>query len=266
MRNIKDKVTLNQLIDIFRGSAAKKSSKYSSLNSYGAGRDMSKVEVERLLQNLCVQNILQQYCHSNPMGYVSSYVRLGKEARKLDSGELKFMLTMETAETDAPTGVKQTNRRKRKSEENGKPKAEDKRKKKLESLSSEEEYEEIGSSESEYEASPEFEDVFSSSSTKNTTTSVRENIEKKKESPEKESLQTELFKTLKQKRQHLCIQNKLQTNQIPDAVLLEIVKKLPASLIELGNIKGMGEKHTMVYGPSFIEVVLKYRDKLLMYK
>lgn len=76
MRSISGKITLIQLVDIFRGSASKKSVKYEHLRLYGSGKSLSRGDAERLAQTMATQRLLEEYCETNGLGFVSSYVRV----------------------------------------------------------------------------------------------------------------------------------------------------------------------------------------------
>lgn len=92
MRSISGKITLIQLVDIFRGSASKKSLKYEHLYLYGSGKGLSRGDAERLAQTMVTQRILEEYCEANGLGFVSSYVRSGRDAGLLDSGKRRISM------------------------------------------------------------------------------------------------------------------------------------------------------------------------------
>lgn len=62
---------------------------------------MTKSDVERLLQHMCVKQVLKEYLVSNKMGFVSSYIKVGPMARQLENGQMKIIL-MTTDENSAP--------------------------------------------------------------------------------------------------------------------------------------------------------------------
>ena len=74
LKSINGRTTSNQLLDIFRGSLAKPYVAYRHLEHFGSGKDLSRTEVERLVQHLLIENILQEQCVSNAMGFVNTYV------------------------------------------------------------------------------------------------------------------------------------------------------------------------------------------------
>lgn len=75
-KGINCRLTLNQLLDVFRGSQAKPYAKYQCLPQFGAGKDLSRTEAERLLQHLVVEDVFQEHCISNAMGFVQTYIRV----------------------------------------------------------------------------------------------------------------------------------------------------------------------------------------------
>lgn len=79
-------------MDIFRGSASKKSLKYDHLRLYGSGKGLSRGDAERLAQTMATQRILEEYCETNGLGFVSSYVRLGRDANLLDTGKRRISM------------------------------------------------------------------------------------------------------------------------------------------------------------------------------
>ena len=93
MRSINGKITLLQVVDIFRGSASKRYVKYENLSHYGSGKSLSRGDAERLAQTLVTQRILEEYCEANGLGYVFSYVRVGRDAGLLDSGRRRISMT-----------------------------------------------------------------------------------------------------------------------------------------------------------------------------
>lgn len=81
VKSINSRLTLNQLLDIFRGSQAKLYARHQCLPHFGAGKDLSRTEAERLLQHLVVEDVFQEYCVSNALGFVKTYIRV---RRRLD--------------------------------------------------------------------------------------------------------------------------------------------------------------------------------------
>lgn len=92
VKSIPGKVTLIQLVDIFRGSASKKSLKYENLTLYGSGKGLTRGDAERLAQTLVTQQVLEEFCETNGLGFVSSYVRVGRDASSLESGRRRISM------------------------------------------------------------------------------------------------------------------------------------------------------------------------------
>jgi superfamily II DNA helicase RecQ len=271
VKAIKEKVTLNQLIDIYRGSASKKCIKYASLNAYGKAQDQSKGEVERLLQNMCVQGLLQQYCHSNPMGYVSSYVKVGSEARKLDSHQFQFFLNVNNSSQEIPSSVNEKRGRKRKSTEGindyFNPIAQTK-KPKNRSKTEEDVHHFIDDS-----AEADEGDIYEPEEEVSETSDIIEiddNISKPAFDLPKINIDGELknqktqvdcFNALKKARQSLCLKNQCQSANIAtDVLLAKIAKEMPSTLTELAQVRGMGERQIISYGSDFLEIVNKFKS------
>ena len=93
-QEIDDRYTLIGLLDAFRGSAAKKALKYQDCEHYGAGRELSKSDAERLLQSMVTNQVLRTYNQTNPSGFTTSYVKLGPKWKELENGKLKITLTV----------------------------------------------------------------------------------------------------------------------------------------------------------------------------
>lgn len=82
--SINGRTTLNQLIDIYRGSLAKPYQKFRHLKYFGHGKDLSRGETERLLQHLAMEDVFQEYCITNQMGFLQTYIRVCKAVNALD--------------------------------------------------------------------------------------------------------------------------------------------------------------------------------------
>lgn len=94
LKSINNKITLNQLIDIYRGSKAKIYSKYEHVPGFSAGKYLSRSEAERILQHLVIENILQEHCVTNALGFVQTYIRLNtRVANSLQKGSKKFSIS-----------------------------------------------------------------------------------------------------------------------------------------------------------------------------
>lgn len=75
-KSISSRITLNQLIDIYRGSLAKPYQKYQTLDKFGCGKQLSRLETERLFQHLTMEDVFQEQCISNSMGFIQTYLKV----------------------------------------------------------------------------------------------------------------------------------------------------------------------------------------------
>lgn len=107
-QEIDDRYTLIGLLDAFRGSAAKKALKFQDCQNYGAGRELSKSEAERLLQAMVNNQVLRTYNQTNPSGFTTSYVKLGPKWKDLELGKMKITLTV--CEEEVPYTKKTTDK------------------------------------------------------------------------------------------------------------------------------------------------------------
>ncbi|KAL4213518.1 putative ATP-dependent DNA helicase hus2/rqh1 [Rhizopus microsporus] len=71
-----DRITLSQLADVFRGSRVKRiiEHQYDQLNGYGAGKSISKIDVDRLLKAMVADDILAIKSECNNAGFPISFV------------------------------------------------------------------------------------------------------------------------------------------------------------------------------------------------
>ena len=97
-QEIDDRFTLNGLLDAFRGSGAKKALKFQECEHFGCGRELSRLESERLLQAMVINQVLRSYNQTNPSGFTTSYIKLGPKWKDLENGRMKITLT--TAEDE----------------------------------------------------------------------------------------------------------------------------------------------------------------------
>ncbi|KAJ1948520.1 ATP-dependent DNA helicase sgs1, partial [Linderina pennispora] len=90
------KMTLLQLADIFKGSKARQlvSKGFDQLPAYNRGHTLTKSDAERVCHQLVLRQILEEYCESNAMGYVSSYVRVGRNGGRVLQGQLRVVLQL----------------------------------------------------------------------------------------------------------------------------------------------------------------------------
>ena len=87
-------MTLNQCIDVYRGSCNKKVSESGSASNpyHGSGKNISKVDADRLFKLLVIQRALVEHLQSNKAGFVHAYLKIGPNASKVLSGEVKIRL------------------------------------------------------------------------------------------------------------------------------------------------------------------------------
>jgi superfamily II DNA helicase RecQ len=103
-QELSEKHTLNMLLDVFRGSNSKKLFKFQDASHFGSGRDLSRTEAERILQNMVTQQVFRMGCETNAAGYVSNYVKTGPKSRDLQSGKLRISLAMSADNEEARSG------------------------------------------------------------------------------------------------------------------------------------------------------------------
>ncbi|KNE69268.1 RecQ family ATP-dependent DNA helicase [Allomyces macrogynus ATCC 38327] len=107
----RDKVTILQLMDVFRGSKSKviQSRGHDELRGYGYGAKVWKVrgESDRLIRQLVCEDILTEYAETNSKGFTSSYVRQGRAAPEVLAGRKKVFMQVES-ESPVKTAAKRT--------------------------------------------------------------------------------------------------------------------------------------------------------------
>jgi superfamily II DNA helicase RecQ len=114
--SLSEQHTLNQLVDMFKGSTAKRYASLQDIPFYGAAGDLSKTEAERILQNMLTNQVFSTMCKSNAHGFVSSYLRIGSKAKDLKAGRLRITLSVCEDEEpehhrEAPKANSTTNKR-----------------------------------------------------------------------------------------------------------------------------------------------------------
>lgn len=94
LQNIKTNVTLNQCIDIFRGSAAAKilALKVTSNPYYGRGKSANRTDIERIAHEMISKNILCEQSEVNYFGFASSYLKLGQAHNSFLQGSMKLFI------------------------------------------------------------------------------------------------------------------------------------------------------------------------------
>ncbi|PIA13075.1 ATP-dependent DNA helicase [Coemansia reversa NRRL 1564] len=101
--------TLLQLIDILKGSRNRRllDRGDDALPAYNRGKDLSKTDSERLCHHLVLRQVLDEYCESNAMGFVSSYVKLGCNAGRVLQGQQPVLLRIADSKQRKPPASKQ---------------------------------------------------------------------------------------------------------------------------------------------------------------
>lgn len=92
-----DRVTLGQVMDIFRGSNNKKMrDSWTDYEGYGAGADLPRAHVERLFHTLISEDVLREVHVLNKANFPMQYVSLGRSYNRY-SGSTQFHLQVATA-------------------------------------------------------------------------------------------------------------------------------------------------------------------------
>lgn len=232
-KNIHDQITMNHLIDIYRGSAAKRIAQYQRLAEAGKGKNLSRVDTERLIQNLCTKQVLKEYCVSNKMGFVSSYVKVGPAARQLDNGQLRIVLITTEDDPVGPAAQPAATSRKRKNPvavpEQQAPKAPRVTKAKENDPPRE-------------QAAPKKNPAAKPS----TTTATEMNMD--------------CFDEIMDKRAEICNRDNIQCHHfLSNAAISELSKRLPRNLEELRTVKGIESRQLDRYGDLFLSICKKHR-------
>lgn len=99
VRSLEDqRVTLIYCQDIFKGSKTNKitSAGHDDLPQHGAGKELDKVEIERIAFHLIAEKILEEFSVFNAAGFASSYIRIGPESSRLLNNKKKIIMTFST--------------------------------------------------------------------------------------------------------------------------------------------------------------------------
>ena len=204
------------------------------------------------------------------MGYVSSYIRVGSEAKKLDSSQFQFFLTVNNSSQDTLSTVKEKRSRKRKSSEGvidctspeaqtKRTKRQSKRKETENSNTYDEIYDESEIYEPEVSESDESSDIVELDQRDRVASSAALKIQEDN-SLKIQKAQVDCFNALKKARQSLCVKNQCQSASVAtDVLLAKIAKEMPSTLTELAKVKGMAERQIISYGSDFLEIVNKFK-------
>lgn len=89
----KERVTLLQCVDIFRGVKNKKvKDQHKKLPEFGSGSDLELGEVERLFFRLLSEEAFKEHNHAVKRGITIQYIQLGRKAKDFESGRCQLKL------------------------------------------------------------------------------------------------------------------------------------------------------------------------------
>lgn len=282
-----EKITLVQLIDVFRGSGAKKYAHFARNPNFGSGRDLTRTEAERLLQNMCAQNILQQFNVSNAMGYVSTYIRNGKDARDVERGLKKVVLAVDNSmsppdltdgfpaiQTTLPTRNKTLSKRKKQPPQptadlviNSDPLFDDEDSEYLPSASPAKKTRTVNSKTKKPNSGKAKKERLSQEviliEDDADSTQIPKSQTKKtqKEKSKSSTTAADLYNAVLKRREEICMRDKLSVARVMDnKTVKEISMAMPTSLTELARIKGIDDNKLVRYGPDIIDIVKRYKS------
>lgn len=89
------RVTLIHCQDILKGSKSNKitSAGHDDLPQHGAGKDLDKVDIERIAFHLIAEKVLEEFSVFNAAGFASSYIKTGPNASSLLNNKKKIIMT-----------------------------------------------------------------------------------------------------------------------------------------------------------------------------
>lgn len=90
-------ITLLQCIEIFKGSKNQKSLEHKDNPMYSRGAAYSRLDSERLFHNLVSKAILAEDVHVTAQDHIVMYLRPGKRAHEVLSGQLKIELQVKVS-------------------------------------------------------------------------------------------------------------------------------------------------------------------------
>ncbi|KAI8366769.1 P-loop containing nucleoside triphosphate hydrolase protein [Radiomyces spectabilis] len=99
MRRIQsDNVTLNQAVELMRGSRAKRyiERDYHNMEGFGSSKHLSRTDADRLVKYLVTSDAFVEHTECNSKGFVSSYLRVGNKATAVERGQMKIVLNFTT--------------------------------------------------------------------------------------------------------------------------------------------------------------------------
>ena len=107
----KNGVTLNQLIEIYRGSKSQQLVKFldtSRLKGYGGGKSFKKFELDRVAHSMIFERVIIETSVQNQQGFASDYVQLGEKAADIQAGRQQFFVEFPKDKPKADTGKENT--------------------------------------------------------------------------------------------------------------------------------------------------------------
>lgn len=102
--NDKTSLTLAHCVDVFRGSRLSKivQNGHDKAEMHGAGAKLKRTEAQRLFEHLCSENVFRQRNKKNGMGFHSTYLHIGPEAKNVLRGTKKIKMQFESEPPPAP--------------------------------------------------------------------------------------------------------------------------------------------------------------------
>lgn len=104
-----DRVTLIHCQDIFKGSRSSRmvQTGHTNLEEHGAGKNMTKSDIERIFFHLVTVRILEEYSVMNNSGFASSYVRTGPKYHQLMNDKLEVNMLFTISRNTSRTGTRE---------------------------------------------------------------------------------------------------------------------------------------------------------------
>ncbi|KAL3229950.1 ATP-dependent helicase SGS1 [Nakaseomyces bracarensis] len=108
-----DRVTMIYCQNVFKGSRNSKivQAGHDLLPQHGAGKDLSKSEIERIFFHLITKRVLQEYSKVNNAGFSSSYVKTGENYWNLLNGKLSVKIHFSVSEGNSRSSTKSLDRK-----------------------------------------------------------------------------------------------------------------------------------------------------------
>lgn len=251
MKSIHEQVTLNHLLDIYRGSSAKRIAQFQILDGAGKGKGLAKGDVERLLQHMCVKQVLKEYLVSNKMGFVSSYIKIGPSARALETGQLKIILMTTSDESNSirPSAMPISPVSKFTPSTSGSTVWPSRKRKSLDSNPPAEVPQTVT-------ATTKVSRVKKVTNAKDTITPSR--IERVAQRAI-DQMNIDCFDELMGKRSEVCARENIQCHHfLSNAAISEISKKLPKTIESLRTVKGLEERQINRFGALIVDICSKH--------